>query len=64
LNWLIDGSKVDGSIPTSMEHSLTILEFLQLNEYIIKMSPEKSISLIESLCEKVVCFSENSVEER
>jgi len=64
LNWLINGSKVDGSIPISMEHSLTILEFLQLNEYIIKMSPEKSISLIESLCERVVCFSENSVEER
>jgi len=64
LSWLIDGSKVDGSIPTTMQDSLTIFEYLKLNEKINKMSVEQSISHIASLCERVVRFPENNIEER
>lgn len=64
LCWLIDGSKVDGSVPTSMLDSLTMLEYLKLNEKLKKLSPEKSIAHIAMLCERMSYFPEKTVEER
>ncbi|VVC35530.1 Hypothetical protein CINCED_3A011775 [Cinara cedri] len=64
LDWLTEGSKVEGSLPNTMLDSLTLLEYLKLNNTINKMSAEKSISYIASLCERIVCFSENTSEER
>lgn len=64
LSWLIDGSKVDGSIPAIMQDSSTMLEYLKLNNEINKMSAEQSILHIASLCERVACFPENTIEER
>jgi nuclear pore complex protein Nup98-Nup96 len=64
LSWLIGGSRLHGSISTTMQDSFTMLEYLQLNEKLSKMSAEKSLLYIASLCERVSCFSENTVEER
>jgi len=64
LSWLIDGSKVDGSIPTTMQDSLTILEYLELNKKLSKMSNVKSIAHIISLCDRVSCLPETTVKER
>lgn len=64
LSWLIDGSKVDGSIPTNLQDSLTILEYLNLNKTLSKMSNEKSIPLIATLCDRVSCLPETTVKER
>lgn len=64
LSQLLEGSRLDGSIPTTMQDSLTLLEYLRLSEKLSKMSAEKSIMHIASLCERVACFSENTVEER
>lgn len=64
MSWLIDGSKVDGSVPTTMLDSLTMLEYLKLNEKLSKLSPEKTIAHIAMLCERVSCFPEKTVEER
>lgn len=61
---LIKGSKVDGFVPISMQDSLTILEYLKLNEKLNKMSAEKSIAYIVSLCERVTCFTEQTAVER
>ncbi|XP_050535736.1 nuclear pore complex protein Nup98-Nup96 [Daktulosphaira vitifoliae] len=64
LNWLIDGCKVEGIVPTPMQDSLTILEYLKLNENLNSMSADKLISHVVSLCERVAGFSEKTVEER
>lgn len=64
LSWLLDGSKVDGAIPTTMQDSLTILEYLKLNKTLTKMSDEKSIEHIASLCNRVSCLPETTVKER
>lgn len=55
---------MDGSIPTTMQESLIMLEYLKLNDKLSKMSAEKSIAHIVFLCERVACFSEKTVEER
>jgi len=64
LNWLIDGSKINGSIPTTLQDSLTILEYLNLNENLSKMSVEKSITHIALLCDQVSCLPEITNKER
>lgn len=66
LSWLIDGYTTNGTISTIIQDSLTILEYLKLNENLInnKMSTEKLVAYIVSLCERIACFSENTVEER
>ncbi|XP_050438636.1 nuclear pore complex protein Nup98-Nup96-like isoform X2 [Adelges cooleyi] len=64
LSWLIDGSKVDGVVPTTLQDSLTILEYLKLSEKLNKMSADRLISHVVSLCERVASFSENTVKER
>lgn len=52
------------SLPITMVDSMTMLEYLKLNKTINKMSIEKSLSYIASLCERVACFSDNTPEER
>lgn len=66
LSWLIDGITKYGAISTAVQDSLTILEYLKLNEKLTnsKMSTEKLVSYITSLCDRVASFSENTVEER
>lgn len=64
LSWLIDGSKINGSIPTTLQDSFTILEYLNLNENLSKMSVEKSITHIASLCDQVSCLPETTNEEK
>lgn len=64
LNWLIEGSKVNDSVPTVMLDSLTLLDYLKFDEKVNKMSSEKTVAYIISLCERVSCFSEKTIEER
>lgn len=64
LSWLIDGSMINGSIPTTLQDSLAILEYLNLNDNLSKMSDEKSITHIALLCDRVSCLPETSNEER
>lgn len=47
-----------------MLDSMTLLEYLKLNKTINKMSVEKSLPYIASLCERVAYFPENTVQER
>lgn len=55
---------MDGSVPSTMQDSLTMLEYLKLNEKLNKMSVEKIIVYIVSLCERVACFAEKTAVER
>jgi len=64
LSWLIDGSTINGSIPTTLQDSLTMLEYLNLNDNLSKMSVEKSIMHIALLCDRVSCLPEITNEER
>lgn len=47
-----------------MLDSMTLLEYLKLNKTINRMSVEKSLPYISSLCERVAYFSEETAQER
>lgn len=64
LSLLINGSKVDGSVHSTMQDSLTMLEYLKLSEKLIKMPTEKIIAYVVSLCERVTYFTEKTAVER
>uniref|UniRef100_A0A2S2R5G1 Nuclear pore complex protein Nup98-Nup96 n=1 Tax=Sipha flava TaxID=143950 RepID=A0A2S2R5G1_9HEMI len=64
LNWLIEGSKINDSVPTVMLDSLTLLDYLKFDEKVNKMTSEKAVTYIISLCERVSYFSEKTIEER
>lgn len=64
LSQLIECSGSHGSMSTTMQDSLTLLEFLRLNDKLSKMTAEKSITHIASLYEQVACFPGDTVEKR
>lgn len=56
---------MDGPISKTLQDSLTVLEYLRLDEKLnSKIPTETIIAHIATLCEKVASFSENTLEER
>lgn len=51
-------------VPTFMLDSSTLLDYLKFDEKLNKMSSDKAIAYTISLCERLSCFSEKTIEER